>query len=49
MRALAFYKYIYIFIMCVCVCNKTVALVKNVRVFMYYVFAFFLYREFYPF
>jgi len=42
MRALAFYKYIYIFIMCVCVCNKTVALVKNVRVFIYYVFAFFL-------
>jgi hypothetical protein len=24
------------------VCNKTVALVKNVRVFIYYVFAFFL-------
>jgi hypothetical protein len=42
MRALAFYKYIFIFIMCVCVCNKTVALVKNVRVFIYYVFAFFL-------
>jgi hypothetical protein len=42
-----------IYIMCVCVCvyvcNKTVALVKNVRVFIYYVFAFFLYREFYPF
>lgn len=42
MRALAFYEYIFIFIMCVCVCNKTVALVKNVRVFIYYVFAFFL-------
>jgi len=33
---------IYIMCVCVCVCNKTVALVKNVRVFIYYVFAFFL-------
>ena len=40
---------IYIMCVCVCVCNKTVALVKNVRVFIYYVFAFFLCREFYPF
>lgn len=42
MRALAFYEYKYIYNVCVCVCNKTVALVKNVRVFIYYVFAFFL-------
>ncbi len=43
MRALAFYEYIFIFIFIMCVCNKTVALVKNVRVvFIYSVFAFFL-------
>lgn len=35
MRALAFYEYIFIFIFIMCVCNKTVALVKNVRVFIY--------------